>query len=152
MVTVNAASMLGLTDELGSLAPGRAADVSVLAIDEGDWTLQDSLGVRIKTDRRLRPVARAARRQGASLAVAAAGGAGPRGGVTAVPIQRVENTTTLQYTTPGVVYGRRPTIENHHGLPWRMRHMRPNCSSRARRSAVLVVATLALLQSSRVRR
>ena len=56
MVTVNAATMLGLTDELGSLAPGRVADVSVLAIDEDDWTLQDSLGVRIKTDRRLRPV------------------------------------------------------------------------------------------------
>ena len=56
MVTVNAASMLGLTDELGSLAPGRVADVSVLAIDEDDWTLQDSLGVRIKTDKRLRPV------------------------------------------------------------------------------------------------
>jgi len=56
MVTVNAASMLGLTDELGSLAPGRVADVSVLAVDEDDWTLQDSLGVRIKTDKRLRPV------------------------------------------------------------------------------------------------
>ncbi len=56
MVTVNAASMLGLKDELGSLAPGRVADVSVLAIDGGDWTLQDSLGVRIKTDKRLRPV------------------------------------------------------------------------------------------------
>src|SRR5213592_2994425 len=56
MVTVTAATMLGLTDELGSLAPGRVADVSVLAIDEDDWTLQDSLGVRIKTDKRLRPV------------------------------------------------------------------------------------------------
>jgi dihydroorotase len=56
MVTVNAASMLGVTGELGSLAPGRVADVSILAIDEDDWTLQDSLGVRIKTDRRLRPV------------------------------------------------------------------------------------------------
>ena len=56
MVTVNAASMLGLTDELGALPPGRVADVSVLAIDEGDWTLQDSLGVCIKTDKRLRPV------------------------------------------------------------------------------------------------
>src|SRR5262249_44337810 len=49
MVTVNAATMLDLTDELGSLAPGRVADVSVLAIDEDDWTLQDSLDVRIKT-------------------------------------------------------------------------------------------------------
>jgi len=56
MVTVNAATMLGVTDELGSLAPGRVADISVLAIDEDDWTLQDCLGVRIKTDERLRPV------------------------------------------------------------------------------------------------
>jgi dihydroorotase len=56
MVTVNAASMLGVTDELGSLAPGRVADVSVLAVDEGDWTLQDSLGARLETGRRLRPV------------------------------------------------------------------------------------------------
>jgi dihydroorotase len=39
MVTVNAASMLDVPDELGSLAPGRVADVSVLAIDEDDWTL-----------------------------------------------------------------------------------------------------------------
>ena len=38
MVTINAASMLGLTDELGSLAPGRVADVSILAVDEDDWT------------------------------------------------------------------------------------------------------------------
>jgi hypothetical protein len=30
--------------------------MSVLAVDEDDWTLQDSLDVRIKTDRRLRPV------------------------------------------------------------------------------------------------
>jgi dihydroorotase len=56
MVTVNAATVLGLTDELGSLTAGRVADVSVLAIDEDDWTLQDSLGVRIKADKRLRPV------------------------------------------------------------------------------------------------
>ena len=35
MVTVNAATMLGLTDELGSLAPGRVADVSVLALRAG---------------------------------------------------------------------------------------------------------------------
>jgi len=39
MVTVNAATMLGLTDELGSLAPGRVADVSVLAVDEDDPVL-----------------------------------------------------------------------------------------------------------------
>lgn len=56
MVTTNAAAMLSLEDELGTLAPGRVADVSVLAIDEGDFVLQDSLGVRIPATQRLRPV------------------------------------------------------------------------------------------------
>ena len=56
MVTANAAAMLGLESELGSLAPGHVADVSVLALDEGEWTLQDSLGVRIPATKRLRPV------------------------------------------------------------------------------------------------
>ena len=56
MVTANAAAMLSLEDELGTLTPGRVADVSVLNLDEGDWTLQDSLGVRIAATKRLRPV------------------------------------------------------------------------------------------------
>jgi dihydroorotase len=56
MVTANAAAMLGLEDELGTLTPGRTADISVLNIDEGEWTLQDSLGVRIPATKRLRPV------------------------------------------------------------------------------------------------
>jgi dihydroorotase len=56
MVTANAAAMLSLEDELGTLTPGRAADISVLTIDEGEWTLQDSLGVRIPATKRLRPV------------------------------------------------------------------------------------------------
>ena len=54
--TANAAAMLSLEDELGTLTPGRVADVSVLNLDEGDWTLQDSLGVRIAATKRLRPV------------------------------------------------------------------------------------------------
>jgi dihydroorotase len=56
MVTANAAAMLSLEDEIGTLAPGRVADVSVLAIDDGDFVLQDSLGVRIPATKRLRPV------------------------------------------------------------------------------------------------
>jgi dihydroorotase len=56
MVTANAAAMLSLEDELGTLAPGRVADVSVLAVDEGEFVLQDSLGVRIPATTRLRPV------------------------------------------------------------------------------------------------
>jgi dihydroorotase len=55
MVTTNAATMLGLSGEIGTLAPGTIADVSVLARDTGEWTLEDSLGDRITTSDRLRP-------------------------------------------------------------------------------------------------
>jgi dihydroorotase len=55
MVTVNAAVMLGLEGELGTLAPGAVADVSVLALDEGEWMLEDSVGVQLRATRRLRP-------------------------------------------------------------------------------------------------
>jgi dihydroorotase len=55
MVTANAATLLGLDGELGTLAPGAAGDVSVLAIDEGTWTLSDSLGVELRATTRLRP-------------------------------------------------------------------------------------------------
>jgi dihydroorotase len=55
MVTANAATMLGMAGEIGTLAPGTVADVSVLACDTGSWTLEDSLGARLTADRRLRP-------------------------------------------------------------------------------------------------
>src|SRR5262249_30091234 len=55
MVTANAASMLGLDGESGTLAPGAIADVSVLALDEGEWTLEDSLGAQLRATHRLRP-------------------------------------------------------------------------------------------------
>ncbi len=55
MVTANAAAMIGLDGELGTLTPGAVADVSVLALDEGDWTLEDSLGAQLHATRRLRP-------------------------------------------------------------------------------------------------
>ncbi|HMH52515.1 MAG TPA: amidohydrolase/deacetylase family metallohydrolase [Candidatus Acidoferrum sp.] len=55
MVTANAATMLGLEGEIGTLAPGVAADVSVLARDVGRWTLEDSLGVQLTANERLRP-------------------------------------------------------------------------------------------------
>jgi len=55
MVTKNAATMLGLEHELGSLAPGRAADVSVLARDAGEWILRDAVGGQIRITERLRP-------------------------------------------------------------------------------------------------
>lgn len=55
MATKNAAIALGLADELGSLAPGRVADVSVLAREQGAWSVTDSLGERIPVTERLRP-------------------------------------------------------------------------------------------------
>jgi len=55
MVTKNAAVALGLADELGSLAPGRVADVTVLARDQGAWSVTDSLGEKISITERLRP-------------------------------------------------------------------------------------------------
>lgn len=55
MVTANAATMLGLEGQIGTLAPGVAADVTVLARDVGRWTLEDSLGERVTTEQRLRP-------------------------------------------------------------------------------------------------
>ena len=56
MVTANAAAMLGLTGEIGTLAPGAVADVTVLARDVGRFTLEDSLGVTLSASERLRPV------------------------------------------------------------------------------------------------
>ena len=55
MVTANAATAVGLGDALGTLAPGRVADISVLARDTGRWSLQDSLGEPLTAPERLRP-------------------------------------------------------------------------------------------------
>jgi dihydroorotase len=55
MVTTNAADMLGLGGELGTLAPGALADISVLAMEPGPWVLRDALGEEMSIDWRLRP-------------------------------------------------------------------------------------------------
>jgi dihydroorotase len=55
MVTTNAAHMLGLEGEIGTLAPGTVADVSVLHDERGQWTLRDNEGHEVQTQRRLRP-------------------------------------------------------------------------------------------------
>jgi dihydroorotase len=55
MVTSNCAVMLGMEDELGSLAVGRTADISVLNNETGGWELRDNGQVTIKADRRLTP-------------------------------------------------------------------------------------------------
>jgi dihydroorotase len=55
MVTANAATLVGLKGEIGTLAPGAAGDVSVLALEQGEWTLSDSLGAELRATVRLRP-------------------------------------------------------------------------------------------------
>jgi len=55
MVTKNAAAMLGLGDEIGTLRPGVAADVSVLADERGRWALRDNEGAQVVAERLLRP-------------------------------------------------------------------------------------------------
>jgi dihydroorotase len=55
MVTSNAASMLGMADEIGHLKPGAVADVSVLNDERGQWTLRDNEGHRVNAERMLTP-------------------------------------------------------------------------------------------------
>jgi dihydroorotase len=56
MVTHNAATVLDLQDQIGTLAPGTTADISVLGLDKGRWMLEDSLGAQIVASQRLRPI------------------------------------------------------------------------------------------------
>jgi len=55
MVTSNAAEMLGMSDQIGSLAVGRAADVSVLHDDRGRFLLRDNDKNMVVAERLLRP-------------------------------------------------------------------------------------------------
>jgi dihydroorotase len=55
MTTSNAAAILGLSDQIGSLAIGRPADISVMRLIDGRWTLEDGDGVQVKTRRMLQP-------------------------------------------------------------------------------------------------
>lgn len=55
MVTSNAARMLGLEGELGTLAVGGVADVSVLDDARGRWVLRDNEGNQVIAERMLRP-------------------------------------------------------------------------------------------------
>jgi len=71
MVTSNAAGMLGMADELGSLRVGSVADVSVLADDRGRFRLTDAEGTEVVSDRMLRPLfcLRAGRRHDAAAPI-----------------------------------------------------------------------------------
>jgi dihydroorotase len=55
MVTSNAARMLGREGQLGTLAPGAVADVSVLTDERGRWQLRDNEGTRVTAERRVAP-------------------------------------------------------------------------------------------------
>jgi len=55
MVTSNAAVLLGLEGQIGTLAPGAAADVSVVHLERGNWTVHDSVGVALTITERVRP-------------------------------------------------------------------------------------------------
>lgn len=54
MVTSHGAAMMGMEDELGSLALGMPADISVLHNESGEWDLRDNCGAFITTRRRRR--------------------------------------------------------------------------------------------------
>jgi dihydroorotase len=56
MVTSNAAAMLGLSDEIGALRPGSAADVSVLSDNRGRFLLRDNEDTRVVAERLLQPL------------------------------------------------------------------------------------------------
>jgi dihydroorotase len=56
MSTANCATAIGMSDTLGALAPGRGADVSVLRLEKGRWTLSDNSGDSIETTERIVPV------------------------------------------------------------------------------------------------
>jgi dihydroorotase len=55
MVTTNAAAMLGLSDELGTLKPGAVADVSVLTDERGRFVLRDNEKTQVVAERLLQP-------------------------------------------------------------------------------------------------
>jgi dihydroorotase len=56
-VTTTPAACIGRVDELDTLAPGAAADVSVFRLAEGEWTFRDSSLEEETGAARLEPVA-----------------------------------------------------------------------------------------------
>ncbi|CAN5474142.1 amidohydrolase/deacetylase family metallohydrolase [soil metagenome] len=54
-VTSNAAEMLRLSDSLGSLQVGREADISVVELERGSFTLQDGMGATQSATERFKP-------------------------------------------------------------------------------------------------
>ena len=56
MTTINPARAIHEESRIGSLKPGMAADVSILELRSGAWTLIDTPGETMKTDKLLMPV------------------------------------------------------------------------------------------------
>jgi len=56
MSTINPARAIHEEGKIGSLKPGMAADVSILELQSGAWTLIDTPGETIKTDKLLMPI------------------------------------------------------------------------------------------------
>jgi dihydroorotase len=56
MVTTNAAAMIGLSNEIGSLRVGTTADVSVLSDERGRFILQDNEKTKVVAERLLQPL------------------------------------------------------------------------------------------------
>jgi dihydroorotase len=56
MVTTNAAAMIGLSNEIGSLRVGTTADVSVLSDERGRFILQDNEKTQVVAERLLQPL------------------------------------------------------------------------------------------------
>ena len=55
MVTSNPAKMIGMSDSVGALKPGCAADVTVLWDDRGRFILRDNEDTRVVAEQLLRP-------------------------------------------------------------------------------------------------
>jgi dihydroorotase len=55
MVTCNVVDVFGLPRDLGTLAVGNPADVSVLHDERGRWALRDNEGTQLVGERLLRP-------------------------------------------------------------------------------------------------
>jgi dihydroorotase len=55
MCTANPATAIGAQDRLGTLAVGRQADVSVLEVRDGDWTVRDVLGASLRVSKAVVP-------------------------------------------------------------------------------------------------
>ena len=55
MCTHNPAAAIGADNRLGSLVVGRKADITILRIEEGDWTVYDVLGASLEVNKAVMP-------------------------------------------------------------------------------------------------